>query len=121
MVTVRTFLVVVAAKNWNLHQMDVQNAFLHGDLDEEVYMKMPPGFASSSSRKVCKLRKSLYGLRQVPRCWFAKLAESLKKFGFQQSSSDYPLFTFRDGIVQMNILEFEANPTYGNHPKGGGG
>ncbi|RVX08383.1 Retrovirus-related Pol polyprotein from transposon RE1 [Vitis vinifera] len=134
MVTVRTFLVVVAAKNWNLHQMDVQNAFLHGDLDEEVYMKMLPGFASSSSRKVCKLRKSLYGLRQVPRCWFAKLAESLKKFGFQQSSSDYPLFTFRDGIVQMNILvyvddliisgtneEFEANPTYGNHPKGGGG
>ena len=79
---------------------------LHGDLDEEVYFKMLPGFASSSSRKVCKLRKSLYGLRQVPRCWFAKLAKSLKKFGFQQSSYDYPLFTFRDGIVQMNILVY---------------
>ena len=84
----------------------MQNAFLHSDLDEEVYMKMPPGFASSFSRKVCKLRKSLYGLRQVPWCWFAKLAECLKKFGFQQSSSDYPLFTFRDGIVQMNILVY---------------
>jgi len=52
MCTVCTFLVVAVAKNWELHQMDVQNVFLHGDLKEEVYMKMSPGFASQSSRKV---------------------------------------------------------------------
>ena len=82
MVTVRTFLAVAAAKNWALHQMDVHNAFLHGDLAEEVYMKPPHGF-SSTRGKVCRLLKSLYGLRQAPRCWFAKLVASLKKYGFR--------------------------------------
>ncbi|GJS66712.1 retrovirus-related pol polyprotein from transposon RE2 [Tanacetum coccineum] len=57
MVTVRTFLVVASAKNWDLHHMDVHNAFLHGDLKEEVYMKFPPGFQSSEN-KVCRLQKS---------------------------------------------------------------
>lgn len=73
MVTVRIFLAIAAAKHWELHQMDVHNAFLHGELDEEVYMKMPLGFTSSTPNKECRLRKSLYGLRQAPRCWFAKL------------------------------------------------
>ncbi|KAJ9567088.1 hypothetical protein OSB04_003054 [Centaurea solstitialis] len=81
MVTVRAFLSVAAAKNWELHQMDVHNAFLHGDLDEEVYMKLPPGFDVEKTGKVCRLKKSLYGLRQAPGCWFAKLAASLKRLG----------------------------------------
>ena len=82
MVTVHTVLAVVATKAWELHQMDVHNAFLHGDLHEEVFMKMPPGFSASQSDMVCKLQKSLYGLKQAPRCWFAKLSIALKSYGF---------------------------------------
>ncbi|XP_074300576.1 uncharacterized protein LOC141631855 [Silene latifolia] len=94
MVTVRTLLTVSAIKNWGLHQMDVHNAFLHGDLSEEVYMKLPPGFSQGKEGKVCRLRKSLYGLRQAPRCWFAKSGAALRDYGFIQSHSDYSLFSY---------------------------
>lgn len=106
MVTVRLFLAVAAAKDWELHQMDVHNAFLHGDLDENIYMKPPPGFHTSTPGMVCRLRKSLYGLRQAPRCWFAKLAGSLKRYGFQQSYSDYSLFTMIRGDIHLTVLVY---------------
>ena len=106
MVTVRAFLAVAAAKNWELHQMDVHNAFLHGDLDEEVYMKPPPGFHTTNPGLVCRLQKSLYGLRQAPRCWFAKLAGALKRYGFSQSYSDYSLFTLSRDNIHLSILVY---------------
>ncbi|GAA0148379.1 transmembrane signal receptor [Lithospermum erythrorhizon] len=81
MVTVRTFLAVAASRNWALHQMDVHNAFLHGDLNDEVYMKVPPGFYVGQTGMMCKLQKSLYGLRQDPHYWFAKIAASLLCYG----------------------------------------
>ncbi|KAJ4747387.1 Retroelement pol polyprotein-like [Rhynchospora pubera] len=106
MVSVRTFLAVAVAKDWELHQMDVHNAFLHGDLHEEVYMRLPPGFASKYPGKVCRLRKSLYGLRQAPRMWFSKLTEALQLYGFTQSYADYSLFTMKKGNVFLAILVY---------------
>ena len=86
--------------------MDVHNAFLHGELDEEVYMQMPPSFVSPTPSKVCRLRKSLYGLRQAPRCLFAKLATALTSYGFKQSYSDCLLFTYETQHIQLNILVY---------------
>lgn len=86
--------------------MDVHNAFLHGDLQEEVYMKLPPGFKCLNPNLLCRLRKSLYGLKQAPRCWFSKLVTTLKKYGFRQSYSDYSLFTYMRGMVQVNVLVY---------------
>lgn len=104
--TVRTILAVAAIQNWFTHQMDVSNAFLHGDLTETVYMKMPASYTnigsrislnmelvSPSSSLVCKLRKSLYGLRQAPRLWFSKLSTTLLAMGYTQSKADYSLFS----------------------------
>lgn len=80
--------------------MDLTNAFLHGDLNEDVYMTLPQGYSVPSSVDldysrpiVCKLQKSLYGLKQAPRQWFHKLQEALLKFGFTQSVNDHTLFT----------------------------
>lgn len=63
MTSVRAFQVVVVAKKWEIHQMDANNTFLHGNLEWEVYMTLPPGFGISNSNKVFKLQKSLYGLK----------------------------------------------------------
>jgi len=106
LVIVHSVLAVAAVKGWELHQMDVRNAFLLGDLNEEVFMKMPPGFSVSQPNMVFKLRKSLYGLKQAPRCWFAKLFAALKSYGFQQSYLDYSLFTLHQEGSQLIVLVY---------------
>ncbi|GAU51888.1 hypothetical protein TSUD_416730 [Trifolium subterraneum] len=85
--------------------MDVKNAFLHGDLKEEVYTKLPNGMPTSSSNTVCKLKRSLYGLKQAPRVWFEKFRSTLLGFSFIQSQYDPSLFLQRTpkGIVVLLV------------------
>ncbi|KAE8676439.1 hypothetical protein F3Y22_tig00111614pilonHSYRG00169 [Hibiscus syriacus] len=91
--TVRVLLALAANKDWNLWQMDVKNAFLHGELDREIYMTQPMGFQSQDHPEyVCKLRKALYGLKQVPRAWYGKIAEFLTKSGYSVTPADSSLF-----------------------------
>jgi hypothetical protein len=73
--------------------MDVSNVFLHGDLEEEVFMKLPPGHPQSGNfMLVCKLHKSIYGLKQSSRAWHAKLSIAFEGLGFTRSIADFSLF-----------------------------
>ena len=88
--SVCSVIVLAAMNNLRLHQMDITAAFLHAcDLQEEVYMKQPEGFvAQGQENLVCRLKKSIYGLKQSPRCWNQALNAQLKEIGFKQSSND---------------------------------
>ena len=91
---VQILISLAANLGWPLFQLDVKNAFLNGDLKEEVYMEQPPGFiAQGESGKVCKLHKAIYGLKQSPRVWFGKFSEVVLKFGLRRCHSDHSLFS----------------------------
>ena len=116
MTTIRALIAIAASKGWDIFQLDVNNAFLHGDLHEEVYMRMPKGIENPGN-KFCKLNKSLYGLKQASRQWFFKLHTVLLHQGFVQSKQDYSLFIKKRGsditIVAVyvdDILVTGTNP-----------
>lgn len=100
MVTVRTIL--AAQSHWPLCQMDFYNAFLQGDLHEEIYMTLPLG----EEHRVYRLLKSLYGFKQASRQWNLKLTTTLIQSGFSQSKLDYSLFTKRNGTRIVVILVY---------------
>lgn len=85
--SIRTILALAAQKGMCIKQFDVKTAFLNGELNENVYMKQPIGFDDGSER-ICKLQKSLYGLKQSSRCWNRKFTEFIKLFGFIESKYD---------------------------------
>lgn len=109
LVTVKAFLALAAVRKWHLHQLDISNAFLNGDLTEEVFMSLPLGYnkvSSANSNIVCKLSKSLYGLKQASRQWNVKLTTTITKLGFIQSKSDYSLFTKSSDTEFMALLVY---------------
>ncbi|CAL1369837.1 unnamed protein product [Linum trigynum] len=108
MQTVRTVLAVAAMQNWPLVQLDVKNAFLHGDLKETIYMERPPGYTKGDSSTVCLLHRSLYGLKQAPRAWFEKFHTTILQAGFVQSANDPSLFT-RSTIHGLTVLLIYVN------------
>lgn len=94
--SLRTLLAIAAQQNFKVRHMDVDTAFLNGDLDVEVFMAQPEGFVKTSERnKVCLLKRSLYGLKQAPRAWNIKLNQTLASMGFIQTSSESCVFLKR--------------------------
>ncbi|GJX70675.1 ribonuclease H-like domain-containing protein [Tanacetum coccineum] len=91
MTTVRTLIAVASSRKWKIFQLDVKNAFLNGDLNEEVFMTPPP-CVSHKPGEVCKLKKALYGLKQSPRAWYEKFATVVTSLGFVSSHHDSALF-----------------------------
>lgn len=85
------------------------NAFLNGHLDEEIYMHLPLGMSSPKPNQVCKLLKSLYGLKQSSRQWFARLSSSLLSKGYLQSISDHSLFTKKSNSSFTTILVYVSD------------
>ncbi|RVX19308.1 Retrovirus-related Pol polyprotein from transposon RE2 [Vitis vinifera] len=103
--SVRLLLSMAAMCSWPLYQLDIKNAFLHGDLAEEVYMEQPPGFvAQGESGLVCRLRRSLYGLKQSPRAWFSRFSSVVQEFGMLRSIADHSVFYHHNSLGQCIYL-----------------
>eukprot|EP00253_Pinus_taeda_P007166 PITA_07166 len=122
--SVRLVLSLAASFKWEVHQMDVKSAFLHGDLHEEIYMEQPIGFIQIDSSLVCRLKKSLYGLKKVPRAWYAKMDSFLLEFGFSRCHSDNTVYTKKEGkslIILFLYVDYliltGSDPNLINHVK----
>ena len=83
MKTIKILLSLVVNFDWELQQYDVKNAFLHGELEKEIYMSIPPRFSGSDGNKVYQLKKALYGLKQSPRAWFGRFAKVMIANGYK--------------------------------------
>lgn len=103
--TIHTVLSLALSKSWHVHQLDVKNAFLHGELNETVYMYQPLGFRDfKHPDHVCCLRKSLYGLKQAPRAWYKRFSDYTSSIGFYQSKCDHSLFIYKKDSHLAYIL-----------------
>ncbi|KAJ9527439.1 hypothetical protein QJQ45_025713, partial [Haematococcus lacustris] len=103
--TVRALLAVAAAEDMELEHLDVKTAFLNGRLEEVIYMHQPAGYEDGSGR-VCRLHRALYGLRQAPRAWHARLKEELEQLGFTASAADSCLFTMMRGSSKVLLAVY---------------
>ena len=98
---------LAANLGWPLFQLNVKNAFLNGDLKEEVYIEQSPGFvAQAESGKVCRLHKAIYGLKQSPRAWFGKFSEVVLKFGLRHCHSDHSVFSYTSDRGKILLIVY---------------
>lgn len=104
--TMRVVLALASVFSWPLFQLDVITAFLQGNLHEEVYMDIPQGFDIQRRNMVCRLLKSLYGLKQSSRQWNLKLTSALTLNGYLQSKFDYSMFTRKEGNAIVVLLVY---------------
>ena len=105
MTSICTVLSLVATEDLHLEQLDVKTTFLHGDLDEEIYMAQPWGFeVKGKENLVCKLKKSLYGLKQAPRQWYLKFDRFMQEHGYNRCHSDYCVYFKRLDDDSYTIL-----------------
>jgi len=116
MTTVRTLLAVASVREWSISQLDVKNAFLNGELREEVYMQPPPGY-SVPEGMVCRLRRSLYGIKQAPRAWFQNFASVVSAVGFSACTHDPTLFVHTSSRGRTLILYVDDMIITGDDPQ----
>ena len=102
--TIRVMLSVAVNKDWPLYQLDIKNAFLNGDLVEEVYMSPPSEFKAQLGQQVCKLQKFLYTLKQSSRAWFDIFTTFVKSQGYSQGHSDHTSFTKVSNTGKIVVL-----------------
>jgi histone deacetylase 1/2 len=103
--TTRIVLSLSVSRGWSLRPLDVKNAFLHGVLEEEVYMKQPPCFENPHApHHIFRLDKALYGLKQAPRAWYSRLSSKLCELGFIPSKADTSLFLFNKSGITLFVL-----------------
>lgn len=116
--TLRLVIALAAAHDWDLHHMDVITAFLNGKIKELIYMEQPPGFQlPGSEHLVCKLNRSLYGLKQSPRAWYEEVNSFLCTHGWTRSAADHNLyFIHQQGNIVLLLLFVDDLLITGNNP-----
>lgn len=91
--TIRLVISLAAQKEWTIYQLDVKSAFMHGELNEEVFIEQPPGYeAKGNEQKVYKLKKALYGLKQALRAWYSRIESYFVREGFKKCPYEHTLF-----------------------------
>ena len=105
--TIKAIMTIAVMNGWELRQMDVNNAFLNGELTETVYMMQPPGFKDlSKPTHVCRLQKAIYGLKLAPRAWYTALKNAILQHGFHSSKADSSLFIYSQGSIISYFLVY---------------
>lgn len=104
--TIRIFLAVDVAQSWELQHMDVCNSFLHGDLEEKVYMELPQRHSSPIQGKGVQITQVFVRFKAGSPPMVVKLSDVLKTFGFSQSYAYYSLFTYQGSSVSLHVLVY---------------